>query len=148
MGIRPQIGGGAQDDQKVERASLLRATECVPYGQSPGHFWPNFDLISPLTSASLSGADDILDRFEEVDELLASSLPDQILESFRRPSLNGEDDGLNRRTSGADIHGDGRGEDEPLLKRESGAEDRQAKKDKRETLMLNGQFNVLPRSPC
>ena len=80
-----------------------------------------------------------------MDELLASSLPDQILDSFssrRRPSLSGEDGGLSRHGSFAGEGGAGEegGEDEPLLKRESGAEEREKSKERRETLMLNGKY--------
>ncbi|KAL7410983.1 hypothetical protein BDY24DRAFT_398258 [Mrakia frigida] len=89
---------------------------------------------------------EILDRYVEVDELLDSSLPKEIFDTFssrRRPSLSGNHGLVRESWVSAEngYEGEGDGETEPLLKRENGAEEREKRKEKRESLMLN--VNIL-----
>jgi len=93
--------------------------------------------------------DDVLDRYLEVDELLSSSLPTDVLDTFssrRRPSLSGYQALALARESLISVEnghgGEGAGESEPLLKRENGVEEREKRKEKRESLMLNGESSV------
>lgn len=99
---------------------------------------------------TLDSTDDILDRYLEVDELLSSSLPTDVLDTFssrRRPSLSGNQGPPLVRESWSSVEhgygGEGAGENEPLLKRENGVEEREKRKEKRESLMLNGESFVL-----